>query len=136
MGKNERPVGIAIIAILIMISGVLWILTGIMILGGVAGLAAEIENILGPGAAGLFGTLGFIFLFLGFLIFLEGLGLWKLNIIAYIIALISLGLNVLGILLNYKYLLALIINDLLIALINPILTILIFIYFIKVRDHF
>ncbi|MFX0208154.1 MAG: hypothetical protein ACFFDT_19370, partial [Candidatus Hodarchaeota archaeon] len=84
----------------------------------------------------LFGTLGFIILLLGLLIFLEGLGLWKLNIIGYIIALISLGLNVLGILLNYKYLLTLIINDLLIALLNPILTILLFIYFIKVRDHF
>ncbi len=93
MVKNERPVGIAIIAVLIMISGVLWILAGDMILRGIAGLAAEIENILGLGAARLFGTIGFIILLL---VFLEGLGLWKLNIIA----LVSLGLNVFGILLN------------------------------------
>lgn len=136
MSRKDRPIGITIISILIMISGALWILAGVMILADVAGFAEQIEDILGSGAAAVVGALGIIMLFIGFLIFLEGLGLWKLNIIAYIIALISLGLNVLGILLNYKYFLTLIINDLIVALINPIITILIFIYFIKVRNHF
>lgn len=136
MSRKDRPIGITIISILIMISGALWILAGVMILADVAGFAEQIEDILGSGAAAIVGALGIIMLFIGFLIFLEGLGLWKLNIIAYIIALISLGLNVLGILLNYKYFLTLIINDLIVALINPIITILIFIYFIKVRNHF
>ncbi|MHA2244323.1 MAG: hypothetical protein ACXADY_05100 [Candidatus Hodarchaeales archaeon] len=120
MGKKDRPLGITIISILIMISGLLWIIAGT---GWV--LAAVIS-----------GELAIIILFTGLLIFLEGLGLWKLNIIAYIIAIISLGLNVLGILLSYKYFLSLIISDLLFALINPIITILLFIYFIKVRSHF
>lgn len=136
MSRKDRPIGITIISILIMISGALWILAGVMILADVAGFTEQIEDILGSGAAAIVGALGIIMLFIGFLIFLEGLGLWKLNIIAYIIALISLGLNVLGILLNYKYFLTLIINDLIVALINPIITILIFIYFIKVRNHF
>ena len=120
MGRNDRPIGITLISILIMISGVLLILAGTS-----WALAAVIS-----------GELTIIVLFTGLLIFLEGLGLWKLNIIAYIIALISLGLNVLGILLSYKYFLSLIISDLLFALINPIITILIFIYFIKVRSRF
>ncbi len=136
MGKNDRPLGIAIIAILIMFSGAIWILAGIMILGGVAGLAELIEDLLGPGAAGLVGTLGFIILIFGLLVFLEGLGLWKLNIIAYIVVLISLGLNVLGLLLSFEYLLTLLLNGYISALINPIITILLFIYLIQVRDRF
>lgn len=124
MGRNDRPIGITIISILMMISGVLLILAGTS-----WALAAVIS-----------GELTIIVLFTGLLIFLEGLGLWKLNIIAYIIALISLGLNVLGILLSYQFFLTLMMNlnvfDLLFALINPIITILLFIYFIKVRDHF
>ena len=124
MGRNDRPIGITIISILIMISGVLLILAGTS-----WALAAVIS-----------GELTIIILLTGLFIFLEGLGLWKLNIIAYIIALISLGLNVLGILLNYQFFLTLMMNlnvfDLLFALINPIITILLFIYFIKVRSHF
>ena len=124
MGRNDRPIGITIISILIMISGVLLILAGTS-----WALAAVIS-----------GELTIIILLTGLFIFLEGLGLWKLNIIAYIIALISLGLNVLGILLNYQFFLTLMMNlnvfDLLFALINLIITILLFIYFIKVRSHF
>lgn len=124
MGRNDRPIGITLISILIMISGVLLILAGTS-----WALAAVIS-----------GELTIIVLFTGLLIFLEGLGLWKLNIIAYIIALISLGLNVLGILLSYQFFLTLMMNlnvfALLFALVNPIITILLFIYFIKVRSHF
>lgn len=136
MARKDRPLGVAIIAILLMISGILWILTGIIILGGVAGIAEQIEDFLGPGASGLIGTLGFIFVVVGILIFLEGIGLWKLNIIAYIVALISLGLNVFGIILSIEYLLTLLLNGYITALINPLITILLFIYFIKVRERF
>jgi hypothetical protein len=136
MSKKDRPLGVAIIAILIMISGVLWILTGIIFLGGVAGIAEQIIDILGPQAAGLAEILGFVFLILGIIIFLLGLGLWKLNIIAYILILISLGLNVLGLLLSFDYLFALLLNGYITALVNPLITILLFIYFVKVRDHF
>jgi hypothetical protein len=136
MSKKDRPLGVAIIAILIMISGVLWIMTGIIFLGGVAGIAEQIIDILGPQAAGLTDILGFVFVILGIIVFLLGLGLWKLNIIAYIVILISLGLNVLGLLLNLNYLLTLLLKGYITALINPLITILLFIYFIKVRDHF
>lgn len=136
MSKKDRPLGVAIIAILIMISGILWILTGVIFLGGVAGIADQIIDILGPQAAGLAEILGFVFLILGVLVFLLGLGLWKLNIIAYILVLISLGLNVLGLILSLDYLLALLLNGYISALVNPVITILLFIYFIKVREHF
>ncbi|MFX1515350.1 MAG: hypothetical protein ACFFC6_03515 [Promethearchaeota archaeon] len=136
MSKKDRPLGVSIIAMLIMISGVLWILTGIIFLGGVTGIVEQVVDILGPQAAGLADILGFIFLILGVLVFLLGLGLWKLNILAYILILISLGLNVLGLLLSLDYLLALLMNGYISALINPVITILLFIYFIKVRDHF
>lgn len=136
MSKKDRPLGVAIIAILIMISGVLWMLTGIIFLGGVAGIAEQIIDILGPQAAGLAGIIGFIFLILGIVVFLLGYGLWKLNIIAYILVLVSLGLNVLGLLLSFDYLLALLLNGYISALLNPLITILLFIYFVKVRDHF
>ena len=136
MSKKDRPLGVAIIAILVMISGVLWMLTGIIFLGGVAGIAEQIVDILGPQAAGLAEILGFVFLILGVLVFLLGLGLWKLNIIAYILVLISLGLNVLGLLLSLDYLVALLLNGYISALINPVITILLFVYFIKVREHF
>jgi len=136
MSKKDRPLGVAIIAILIMLSGVLWILTGIIFLGGVTEIVEQVTDILGPQAAGLVEILGFVFLILGVLVFLLGLGLWKLNIIAYILVLISLGLNVLGLLLSLDYLLALLLNGYISALINPVITILLFIYFIKVREHF
>ncbi|MFW9904474.1 MAG: hypothetical protein ACFFFH_09090 [Candidatus Thorarchaeota archaeon] len=136
MSKKDRPLGVAIIAILLIISGVIWIFTGIIFLGGVAGIAEQIVDILGPQAAGLEEILGFIFLILGLFVFLLGLGLWKLNIIAYILVLISLSLNVLGLLINFNYLLTLLLNGYISALINPLVTILMFIYFIKVRDHF
>lgn len=136
MSKKDRPLGVAIIAILIMISGVLWILTGIIFLGGVTGIVEQVLDILGPQAAGLAEILGFVFLILGLIVFLIGLGLWKLNIIAYILVLVSLGLNVLGLILSLDYLIAILLNGYISALINPIITILLFIYFIKVRDHF
>ena len=119
-----------------MLLGALWMLTGVILLLGTADFAAQIEDILGSGVAALVGALGIAFLILGLLVFLEGLGLWKLNIIAYLICLVILGLDVLGIILNYKVFLALIISDFFFALINPLITILLFIYFIKVRDHF
>ena len=119
-----------------MISGVLWILTGIIFLGGVTGIVEQVLDILGPQAAGLAEILGFVFLILGLIVFLIGLGLWKLNIIAYILVLVSLGLNVLGLILSLDYLIAILLNGYISALINPIITILLFIYFIKVRDHF
>lgn len=136
MSRKDRPLGITLISILIMLLGALWMLTGVILLLGTADFAAQIEDILGSGVAALVGALGIAFLILGLLVFLEGLGLWKLNIIAYLICLVILGLDVLGIILNYKVFLALIISDFFFALINPLITILLFIYFIKVRDHF
>ncbi|MFX0013262.1 MAG: hypothetical protein ACFFB2_02655 [Promethearchaeota archaeon] len=136
MVHKDRPLGVTILAIIYMVLGVIVIFTGIMILGGVAGLAAEIESILGPGASGFVGSLGFIILIAGLLVFLIGIGLWKLNIIAYIVVLISLGMNVLVIILSYADYLTLLLNGAIYALINPIITILIFVYLVKVRDSF
>ena len=127
MGRNDRPLGITIISILMMISGILLILSGSAFALGYYLPNARIIFLIG-------------FLSIGFPIFLEGLGLWKLNILAYIIALILLGLNALGILLSYQFFLTLMMSlDVflfLFALIFPIMDILLFIYFIKVRSHF
>jgi hypothetical protein len=136
MSKKDRPLGITIISILVMFIGTGWMLGGIFILLGSTELAELIEDTLGSGVAALAGVLGIVILITGLLVFLEGLGLWKLNFIAYLIYLVLLGINVLGIIMNYKYYLALIISDLFFALLNPFITILLFIYFIQIRDHF
>ncbi|MHA2204033.1 MAG: hypothetical protein ACW991_10130, partial [Candidatus Hodarchaeales archaeon] len=70
---------------------------------------------------------------IGLVTFLEGYGIWKLNIIAYIVIMVALVYNFFGAIFFRNFLE---INSDLHAFIYLILVILIMIYLLRVRDHF
>ena len=113
----KRPLGVAILAILVILVGVFLLLAGILALLG-AGLAFL-------GGFGFFGLVGFVaallFLIFGLIFVGVGLGLWHLRSWAWWLAIIVLILEILG------------------SLGSPItliLPLLIFIYLVLVRHHF
>jgi hypothetical protein len=76
------------------------------------------------------------FLFVGFLIFILGYGLWELNQVAWFVSTILYGTSSLGILLSFSNILTdMQTGDLTVA-IPPAITIGLFIYLLRIRDKF
>ena len=91
MYKKERPIILSIIAILEMLAGALTILLGAMFLiitMGILGeeFSATWEEFATSIAGAIFTVLAIGILFVGFLMFLLGYGLWKLNVAAWFVS--------------------------------------------------
>ncbi|MFX0172694.1 MAG: hypothetical protein ACFE9L_12325 [Candidatus Hodarchaeota archaeon] len=138
--KKDRPFLVSLIALLWMFVGILVILMGLI--SAVAGLGffgEEVDDYFQE-LVGSLGTLvlivGVSIILAGLVIFALGYGLWNLNILAWLIMVILFGLATLGYVLNYEQLLQAIQVGLFSYLLTPIITIVLFIYFISVRSKF
>ena len=89
----SRPLGVAILAVLVGLFGVLWIVLGILILAGVAAFAFLSAGGL-PGVLGLTGLVaGAIVLGIGLVILGLALGLWHLRLWALVLTLIVVAVG-------------------------------------------
>ncbi len=141
MAKKNRPILLSLISLLEMLVGILIILTGgFFVILSLGLLGNEFDTLLEETFAGAFGivltALAGAFLFTGFLIFLLGHGLWKLNSVAWFISTILYGLAFLNILLNYESYLSIIKAGSYNELMTPIVTVFLLFYFLKIRDRF
>ena len=141
MVSKKRPILLSLIALLEMLTGLLVMLMGGLLVVLSFGLLGEDFNTLWEEAfvdvfGVLFGVLAGAILFVGFLIFILGYGLWNLNYSAWIVTMILYSLNLLFTILNYEFYLAFIQTGSFGALWTPFITIVLFIYFLTIRDRF
>ena len=141
MYKKERPIVISIVAILQMLAGALVLLFGgLFIILSLGLLGEEVSSTWESAFVGAFGAVFIIlagaFLFVGFLIFILGYGLWKLNVAAWFVNVILYGLSSISIVLNYELYLLEIQAGNFSNLLTPIITIGLFVYFLTVKDRF
>jgi hypothetical protein len=117
----HRPLGIAILSILIILGGVLVIILGIAVLafGGLLGFAVG-----GGVGAALGAAIGGIIIIVGAIWLVAGLGLWRLRGWAWWLATIVVGLSLAGSAANGGVGAGLIV------------TALIFVYLLVVKKHF
>ena len=89
----HRPVGVAILAILIMLFGVVLIILGLAItlVGGLVGFALG-----GPMFGALGAAIGFAVLIFGAIVFVAGQGLWRMRGWAFWLTAILLVLSVIS----------------------------------------
>ena len=141
MYKKERPIILSIIAILEILAGILVLfLSGLFIIISLGLLGEDVASTWGGAVAGAFGAVFGIlaagFLFVGFVIFIIGYGLWKLNKAAWFVNVFLYGLSSITIVLSYEsYLLAVQAGDFS-TLLTPVITIGLFIYFLTIKDRF
>lgn len=135
MAKKSRPIGVTLLAILYGFAGAMIILMGLFVLVVTQGITVSdfvdpADQVVYEFVESMLGILGIVIIVTGLLVFLWGYGLWKLNFFTWIITVLFSGLTTIGITLN-------ILSTGIINLANtPILTIIIFVYFIMVRDAF
>lgn len=95
---TKRPIGVAILAILSGLAGIIEILGGMALLGVAAiGGAALVSAGIPAWIAGLVGVLGAVLLLLGLVTFAVALGLWRMRGWAWWVAII---VNVISIVIN------------------------------------
>jgi hypothetical protein len=142
MYRKERPIIISIVSILQMLAGALVILLGGLFIILTFGLLGEdISSTWESAFAGAFGAVFIIlagaFLFVGFLIFILGYGLWKLNLAAWFVSVILYGLSSISIVFSFEtlYMPEIQAGNFSIML-TPIITIGLFVYFLTVKDRF
>ena len=141
MYKKERPIILSFVAIIEMLAGFLVLLMGglfiIITLGLLGEDVASTWEIAFVGAFGaVFVILAAGFLFVGFVVFIIGYGLWKLNKAAWFVNVFLYGLSSITIVLSYEsYLLAVQAGDFS-TLLSPVITIGLFIYFLTIKDKF
>ena len=141
MSYKNRPIIVSIIALLDMIGGL-----SIMLLGGLtflvffgvfgAEFTNELESVMGSILGTVLGVVAGVVFIVGLIVFLIGRGLWNLNYLAWLISTALYGLSTLSIIIDYENLLASYQIFGISAIISPLITIGLFIYFIKVRSHF
>jgi len=138
LARKDRPIIVSIYAALQMLFGLLILLSGLFILViGTAIFTDFVNNV--PELAPLATILAVIwaaFIITGLIVFLIGYGLWKMNVVAWLITIILLGLNTVSILLAYETILFLIEQGAYSFLVPAIIQILLFVYFIKISDKF
>ncbi|MHA2108427.1 MAG: hypothetical protein ACW99R_12020, partial [Candidatus Hodarchaeales archaeon] len=108
MVTKKRPILLSLIALLEMLTGILVMLTGgFFILLSFGLLGGDFDTLLETTFADvfgvLFGVLSGAILFVGFLIFVLGYGLWSLNYAAWFVTIILYGLNFINIMLSYEF---------------------------------
>jgi len=123
---------VGIIALIWMFVGILVIILGIPLVGGF-GIFNEVVP---QELEGLDTVFGVVFIIGGLIVFALGFGLWKLNFLAWLITVFLYGISTLGYLLNYQVLLLALQTGSLQLLLPPVVTIILFFYFISVRDKF
>ncbi|MCK4849374.1 MAG: hypothetical protein KAT16_10125 [Candidatus Heimdallarchaeota archaeon] len=141
MYKKERPVILSIVAILEMLTGVLVLLMGgffVIISFGLLGedFSSAWESTFAAAFGAVFIVLAGAILFVGFLIFILGYGLWKLNLAAWFVSTILYGLSSISIVLSYETYLLQIQAGNFSNLLTPMITIGLFIYFLTIKDRF
>ena len=141
MYKKERPIILTLVALLDMLVGIVVLVMGaifIIFSMGVLGeeFATAWEETFAVTFGAVFGFLAAGILFAGFLIFILGYGLWKLNLAAWFVSIILYGLSSLTILLNGTVYLTEMQTGGLDVLIQPAITMGLFIYFLAIRDRF
>ena len=118
-----RPLGVAILSVLVGIFGVLLILGGLLILVGATALA--VLGVL-PGFAGLpLAVVGALVLIVGIIILAAALGLWHLRLWALVLALIFSFLEIVQYALAGQF-----------ASLGFVLALVIFVYLLAVHRHF
>lgn len=119
---NTRPLGVAIIAVLIGILGFITLLAGILLLVGVAaGAYLSVPAFLGYGGL----TLGLIILVLGIILLAVATGLWDLRMWALALAILVLIFYLIVYALGGDY-----------VSLGFILSLLLLIYLVAVSRHF
>jgi hypothetical protein len=78
-GIRKRPILASIIAVLLMLFGFFTILGGIIVIAAFLGFGILGGAILGLDLAAMGITIGVIIFLIGFIMFLAGIGLWKLR---------------------------------------------------------
>ena len=141
MTAKKRPLLLTLIVILQMLTGLLIMFTGglfVVISFGLLGDNFDTlwEETFADTFGLVFGILAGAIIFVGFLIFILGYGLWKLNYAAWIVSTILYGLSVITILLSYESYLTILRAGLYSDLWIPLITIGLFIYFLTIRDRF
>ncbi|MHA1978111.1 MAG: hypothetical protein ACW98F_04010 [Candidatus Hodarchaeales archaeon] len=141
MITKKRPVLLSLIALLEILAGVLIMLTGglfVVISFGLLGDNFDTlwEETFADVFGAVFGILAGVVAFVGFLIFLLGYGLWRLNYAAWFVSTFLYGLGFINILLTYEIYLTFIQASLYSNLLTPLITIGIFLYFLTIRDRF
>ncbi|MHA1946561.1 MAG: hypothetical protein ACXAC6_02200 [Candidatus Hodarchaeales archaeon] len=141
MYKKERPILLSVIAILEMLAGIVVLVLGAMFIifsMGVLGedFASVWEETFATTFGAVFGILAVGILFVGFLIFMLGYGLWKLNLAAWFVNIILYGLSSLSIVMSFSTILTDMQTGGLSVLIQPAIIIVLFIYFLAIRDKF
>jgi hypothetical protein len=141
MYKKERPIVISIIAILEMLGGALVILLGGLFLVlslGILGedFASVWEDTFAATFGAIFGVLAVGILFVGFLMFILGYGLWKLNLAAWFVSVILYGLSSISTVMSYQTILDSVQSNGLSELLYPMIPVGLFIYFLVVKDKF
>jgi len=141
MYKKERPIILSIIAILEMLFGALVLLMGGLFIIISLGLLGE--NVASTWEIAIVGAFGAVFvilaggfLFVGFVLFIIGYGLWKLNKAAWFVNVFLYGLSSINILLSYEIYLSAVPTGDFSTLLTPVITIGLFIYFLAIKDRF
>ncbi len=120
--------------IIILVLGAIFIVFSMGVLG--EDFASVWEETFATTFGVVFGILAVGILFVGFLIFILGYGLWRLNIAAWFVNIILYGLSSLSIVMSFTVYLTEIQTGGLTVLIQPAITIGLFIYFLTIRDKF
>lgn len=123
--EPSRPLGVAVLAVLVGLFGFLWILGGALILGGVATAAFLNAGAL-PHALGYTGLIaGVIVLVVGLIILGLALGLWHLRMWALVLTLLVVALEVISYALAHNY-----------ESFGFLIGLLLFVYLVAVHRHF
>lgn len=120
-----------LIGLFILLSGLFILVIGTAIFTDIVNNVPELAPL-----ATILAVIWAAFIITGLIVFLIGYGLWKMNIVAWLITIILLGLNTVSILLAYETILFLIEQGAYSFLVPAIIQILLFVYFIKISDKF
>ena len=141
MFEKERPLLLSIIAILNMLAGIIVLVLGaifIVFSMGVLGedFATAWEETFAVTFGAVFGILAAGIIIVGFLIFLLGYGLWKLNLAAWFVSFVLYGLSSLSIVMSFNSYLQQMQTGGLSVLLQPVIIICLFFYFVSIRNKF
>ncbi len=119
---RTRPLGVAILAVLVGLFGLILVLSGLLALVGAVAISYLGRGFVGYGGLPLF-AVGAIVLILGVIVLASALGLWHLRMWALVLAVIISFIELLSYALSAQFL-------------GFAIVLVIFVYLIAVRRHF